>query len=100
MRNTGNSFRLILTVKFRRGRGVYSWPVNAKDEAVKKILKLRRNRKVSGWPINTKNEAAKGVSSLEYIIKAKNESLDVGYKWLTAAAKILISFLKAVLFSA
>ena len=47
--------------------------------------------------MNTGDEAAKGVSGLG---GAANKSLGVGCKWLTVAAKVLISFLKAVLFNA
>ena len=73
MRNTRGGFRLILIVRFRRGRGV------------------------CGWPINTGDEAAEGVSGTG---GAGEKLLGVGCKWLTAAAKILISFFKAVLFTA
>ena len=97
MRNTEGGSRLILTIKLRRGRGVCGWPVNAGNEAVKGVLKLRRSREVSGWPVNTGNEAAEGVSGSGCVVEARDESLGVKYRWLTAAAKILISFLKAVL---
>ena len=76
MRNTEGDFRLILTVKLRRGRGVY------------------------GCPVNTGDEAIKGVSGLKNVGKAKIELLGVECRWLIAAAKILIFFLKAVLSTA
>ena len=100
MRNIKGSFRLILIIKLRRGRKVYSWPVNTGDEVIKGVLRLRRGRGIFGWPINTGDEAAEGISGLESAGEAKDELLGVGCKWLTAAAKILISFLKAVLSTA
>ena len=76
LRNTGGSFRSILIVRLRRGRGVCGWPVDAGDEA------------------------PEGVSGSGGAGEAKDELLGVGCRCLTAAAKILMSFLKAVLSSA
>ena len=76
LRNTEGGSRSILTVKLRRGRGV------------------------CGWPVNTGDEVAEGVSGLGGAGEAKDESLGVECRCLTAAAKILMSFLKAVLSSA